>query len=61
MTVLFSLPGYWYELSDDAIRRYLQIPPEERLEWLEEANRFLWEAQPLENRALWEQLRRGEV
>lgn len=61
MTVLFSLPGYWYELSEDAIRCYLQIPPEERLEWLEEANRFLWEAQPLENRVLWEQLRRGEV
>lgn len=61
MTGLFSLPGYWYELSEGAIRRYLQIPPEERLEWLEEANRFLFEAQPLENRALWEKPRRGEV
>lgn len=56
-----KLKGFRHVLTNEAIRKYLEVPPEQRLEWLEEANRFLLEATPPENRAIWERFRRGET
>jgi len=53
--------GFSYVLDDEQILRYLQVPIEQRLEWLEEANRFLLAATPPEVREIWEKFRRGEV
>ena len=47
--------------SDEAIERWLEVPPAERLRWLEEANRFLYLAQPPETRRVWLAYRRGEL
>lgn len=46
--------------DDQAVDRWLALPPEERLRWLAEANEFLYRAQPAEVRRLWNELRRGE-
>jgi hypothetical protein len=52
--------GYGYHLTDEAILKYMQWPIETRLIWLEEANRFLFDALPEETKRIREQLRKGE-
>ena len=47
--------------DDDAIERWLRVPPVERLRWLAEANEFLYLAQTPEVRRAWQALRRGEM
>ncbi|MBI5447048.1 MAG: hypothetical protein HY900_38255 [Deltaproteobacteria bacterium] len=47
--------------DDDAIRRWLAVPPLERLRWLAEANRFLYLAQPPQIREIWQRFRREEI
>ncbi len=39
--------------DDDAIDRWLRVPPADRLRWLAEANAFLYRAQPSHARAAW--------
>lgn len=53
--------GLSYVVDDEQILKYLQVPIEQRLEWLEEANRFLLEATPPEVREIWQKFRRGEI
>lgn len=53
--------GFRYVLSDEQILRYLQVPVEARLEWLEATNRFLFAATPPETREIWQKFRKGEV
>jgi hypothetical protein len=48
-------------VDDEQILRYLQVPIEQRLAWLEAANCFLLAAMPPETRAIWQKFRRGEV
>lgn len=53
--------GYTYTVTMKQIREYKALPIEMRLEWLEEANRFLWEAMPEKNKKIREALRKGEM
>lgn len=53
--------GYGYHLTDEAILKDMQGSIETRLTWLEEANRFLFEALPEETKKIRERLRKGEV
>jgi hypothetical protein len=53
--------GYGYHLTDEAILKYMQWSIETRLIWLEEANRFLFDALPEETKKIREQLRKGAV
>lgn len=53
--------GFRYILEEEQILKYLEVPIEQRLEWLEEANRFIFAATPPRNRKLWEKFRRGEI
>ena len=48
-------------VGEEQILKYLQVPIEQRLEWLEEANRFLFAATPPEAREIWQKFRRGEI
>jgi len=52
--------GYEYDVTAEQIRRWEEVPVEERLRWLEEANEFLFLAQDAETRARWQAVRRGE-
>ena len=53
--------GFSYVVDEEQLLKYLQTPVEERLEWLEAANRFLREATPPEAREIWQKFRRGEI
>ncbi|OGW12536.1 MAG: hypothetical protein A3G93_02840 [Nitrospinae bacterium RIFCSPLOWO2_12_FULL_45_22] len=52
--------GYSYSYSEETIREYMQWSAKMKLDWLEEANRFLYRNMPPENRLIWERFRRGE-
>ena len=53
--------GYWYCLTDEAILKYMQWPIKTRLVWLEEANRFLFQALTEETKRIREQFRKAEI
>ncbi|HEX9859922.1 MAG TPA: hypothetical protein VGB23_01870 [Nitrospirota bacterium] len=53
--------GFSYTLTRKQIKDYQALPIEMRLQWLEEANRFLWEAMPEKNKKIREALRKGEM
>jgi len=53
--------GYSYSVTNEQIRKWQAVPPESRLEWLEELNCFLHKAQSLKTRQTWQQFRRGEI
>ena len=53
--------GFHYIVEEEQILKYLQVPIEQRLEWLEEANRFLLAATPPDAREIWQKLRKGEI
>lgn len=53
--------GFRYVAEEEQILKYLQVPIEQRLQWLEEANRFLLAATPPENREIWQKFRKGEA
>lgn len=43
------------------IKKYQALPIEARLQWLEDANRFLWEAMSDKEKKIREKFRRGEI
>jgi hypothetical protein len=53
--------GYSYRVTDEQIRRWRALPPEVKLQWLEEANRLLAVALTPKARALQDRFRRGEM
>jgi len=53
--------GYSYSLSEEEIRKYLKLSPSERLNWLEEANRFLYSAHSPKTRDIWNRFRKGLI
>jgi hypothetical protein len=46
---------YSYRLSKEKLREFLGFSAEAKLEWLEEANRFINEFLPSEKRKRWEE------
>ncbi len=53
--------GYSYHLTDDQIRRWRALPAEVKLQWLEDANRFLALALTPKAREIQNRFRRGEM
>ena len=53
--------GYSYRVTDEQIRRWRALPPEVKLQWLEDANRFLRRALSPQAKAIQERFRRGEL
>ncbi len=54
-------PCYSYRLSDEQIRRWRALPATVKLQWLEDANRFLALALSPKARAIQNRFRRGEL
>lgn len=48
-------------VTEEQIRRWLKVPVEQRLQWLEEANEFVRKALSPKTRAIMEKFRRGEI
>jgi len=53
--------GFSYRVTDEQIRRWKALPPEVKLQWLEDANRFLGLALTPKARALQNRFRCGEL
>ncbi|MGH7164508.1 MAG: hypothetical protein ACREIS_03155 [Nitrospiraceae bacterium] len=53
--------GFAYRVTDEQILRWRALPPEVKLHWLEDANRFLALALTPQARAIQERFRRGEL
>lgn len=53
--------GYSYTVTKAQIKKHQSLTPEERMQWLEDANRFLHEAMTDEAKAKREAFRKGEI
>lgn len=53
--------GFAYKVTDAQIRRWQALPPEVKLQWLEDANRFLWPALSPQAKAIRDRFRRGQI
>ena len=53
--------GFSYDYPVEKIRKYMCLSAKEKLNWLEEINRFTYKAMPNDRKAAWQKLRRGEV
>lgn len=53
--------GYYYEVSEEAIREHMKLSPEQKLMWLREAQSFFNAATPPKSKKLHEKFRRGEI
>lgn len=55
------LGGFAYRVTDAQIRRWQSLPPEVKLQWLEDANCLLWLALSPQTKAIRERFRRGQL
>ncbi len=53
--------GYSYNVTMADIKKFRALPVELRLQWLEEANRFLYYAMDEKAKKMREKLRKGEI
>jgi hypothetical protein len=53
--------GFRYTVTDEQIRRWKALPPEVKLQWLEDANRLLAVALTPQARSMRDRFRRGEL
>jgi hypothetical protein len=53
--------GFAYRVTDEQIRRWRALPVEIKLQWLEDANRFLALALSRKARAVQDRFRRGDI
>lgn len=53
--------GFSYAYDEKTLEAYLALSLEDRLNWLEEANAFLYKYTPPKNRKIWNKFRRGEI
>lgn len=55
------MKGFRYRVTKKTILNYLKLTPEQRLEWLEEINKFLYTFMPKRNREIMQKFRAGEI
>ncbi|MBI5632133.1 MAG: hypothetical protein HZA15_01470 [Nitrospirae bacterium] len=53
--------GYSFRLTPDKIREFKDLPAEDKLDWLEEANNFIGLAVSQEKLKRWERLKAGDA
>ena len=53
--------GFEFHCAVDNIRSYCKLSAKDKLNWLEEANRFTFKMLPEETKKIWEQFRHGEI
>lgn len=53
--------GFQHHPSDEKLREYARLTPKQKLEWLEEINRFLYRALPPDRKEIAQKFRRGEL
>lgn len=53
--------GFGFQLDREKILLYKDSPAREKLQWLEEANKFCQKFVTGKRRKIWEKIRRGEL
>jgi len=53
--------GFAHHHTDDELRAYMALTPEQKLRWLHDAWRFTADFLPTERRELWQRMRAGEI
>ncbi len=53
--------GFSYKVSEDGLKKWINLPPEHKLEWLEEINRFLYRFAPEKSKEIMVKFRKGEI
>lgn len=53
--------GFRHNATDESIRSHVALPAEQKLEWLEDANRFLYNSMSRSSRKIAEKFRSGEI
>lgn len=53
--------GFYYEVSDDALKKWIHTPASEKLEWLEEINEFIFRFASKERKEIISKFRKGEI
>lgn len=53
--------GFSYKFSEEKLKKWIAMPAELKLEWLEEINKFIYEFAPKESREIIAKFRRGEI
>jgi hypothetical protein len=55
------LRGFAHHHTDEELRAYAALTPEQKLRWLHEAWRFTVDFLPADRREAWMKMRRGEI
>jgi len=53
--------GFVLHYTEEQIRDYERLSAKDKLNWLEEANRFIHRVMPSRTKKIWEMFRRGEI
>lgn len=53
--------GFSYTVSEEALKKWIAMPPELKLEWLEEINEFLFTFAPEKSKEAISKFRKGEI
>ena len=57
----YSGKGFRYVCTQEKADEYRKLSPQQKLEWLEQMSRFLYDLMPKESKVFAEKLRRGEI
>ena len=53
--------GFYYEVSDEALKKWISTPASEKLEWLEEINGFIFKFTGKKQKPIISKFRKGEI
>ncbi|MEE8168381.1 MAG: hypothetical protein V3T58_05870 [Candidatus Hydrothermarchaeales archaeon] len=53
--------GFYYEVSDEKLKKWAAVPPSEKLEWLEEINTFIFKFTGKKQKEIISKFRKGEI
>ena len=53
--------GFSYGISEDVLKKWIKLSPEQKLEWLEEINRFIYNFAPEKSKEIMQKFRKGEI
>ncbi len=53
--------GFSYTVSEESLKKWMHMPTEMKLEWLEEINEFIWKYTPKKNKKIIELFRKGDI
>lgn len=53
--------GFYYEVSDETLKKWIAVPASEKLDWLEEINMFIYKVTSKKQNEIISKFRKGEI